>query len=93
ALGPESIQGRLPFNFNVNLSPFIPLDKKARRFDVYAVDRNNIGVMLVRDDLKTDSWDEKARGLQNIKMIERYGIGILNEGKGIAVAKNISMDK
>lgn len=93
ALGPESIQGRLPFNFNVQLSPFIPLDKKARRFDVYAVDRNNIGVLLVKDDLKTEEFDEPARGLKNLKMIERYGIGILNEGKAIAVAKNISMDK
>lgn len=93
AMGPESIQGRLPFNFNVNLSPFIPLDKKARRFDVYAVDRNNIGVLLVKDDMKTEEFDEPARGLKNLKMIERYGIGILNEGKGIAVAKNISMDK
>lgn len=93
ALGPESIQGRLPFNFNVNLSPFIPLDKKARRFDVYAVDRNNVGVLLVKDDLKTEEWDEPARGLKNMKMIERYGIGVLNEGKAIAVAKNISMDK
>ncbi len=93
ALGPDSIQGRLPFNFNVNLSPFIPLDKKARRFDVYAVDRNNIGVLLVKDDLKTEEFDEPARGLKNLKMIERYGIGILNEGKAIAVAKNISMDK
>lgn len=92
-LGPESIQGRLPFNFNVNLSPFIPLDKKARRFDVYAVDRNNIGVLLVKDDLKTEEFDEPARGLKNLKMIERYGIGVLNEGKAIAVAKNISMDK
>lgn len=92
-LGPDSIQGRLPFNFNVNLSPFIPLDKKARRFDVYAVDRNNIGVLLVKDDLKTQEFDEPARGLRNLKMIERYGIGVLNEGKAITVAKNISMDK
>lgn len=92
-LGPESIQGRLPFNFNVQLSPFIPLDKKARRFDVYAVDRNNIGVLLVKDDLKTEEFDDPARGLKNLKMVERYGIGILNEGKAIAVAKNISMDK
>jgi hypothetical protein len=92
-LGPDSIQGRLPFNFNVNLSPFIPLDKKARRFDVYAVDKNNIGVLLVKDDLTTEEWNEPARGLKNMKMIERYGIGILQEGRGIAVAKNISMDK
>lgn len=92
-LGPDSIQGRLPFNFNVQLSPFIPFDKKARRFDVYAVDRNNIGVLLVKDDLTTEEWSEPARGLKNMKMIERYGIGILNQGKAIAVAKNISMDK
>jgi hypothetical protein len=77
----------------VNLSPFIPLDKKARRFDVYAVDKNNIGVLLVKDDLTTEEWNEPARGLKNMKMIERYGIGILQEGRGIAVAKNISMDK
>lgn len=93
ALGPDSIQGRLPFNFNVNLSPFIPLDKKARRFDVYAVDRNNVGVLLVKDDMTTEEFDEPARGLKNLKMIERYGIGVLNQGKAISVAKNISMDK
>ncbi len=92
-LGPESIQGRIPFGLSVSLSPFIPLDKKSRRFDVYAVDRNNIGVLLVKDDMKTEEFDEPARGLKNLKMIERYGIGILNQGKAIAVAKNISMDK
>lgn len=92
-LGPDSIQGRIPFGLSVSLSPFIPLDKKARRFDVYAVDRNNIGVLLVKDDMKTEEFDEPARGLKNLKMIERYGIGVLNEGKAIAVAKNISMDK
>jgi HK97 family phage major capsid protein len=92
-LGPDSIQGRIPFSFNVQLSPFIPLDKKNRRFDLYCVDRNNIGVLLVKDDIKTDEFNDPSRDIRNIKMIERYGIGILNEGKAIAVAKNISMDK
>lgn len=92
-LGPESIQGRIPFGLSVSLSPFIPLNKVARRFDVYAVDRNNIGVLLVKDDLKTEEFDEPARGLKNLKMVERYGIGIFDQGKPIAVAKNISMDK
>ena len=30
-IGPESIQGRLPFSFNVNLSPFAPIDKKNKK--------------------------------------------------------------
>lgn len=93
ALGPDSIAGRLPFAFNVQLSPFIPFDKKAKRFDMYVVDKNNIGVNLVKEELSTDQFDEPARDIRNIKIKERYGIGILNEGKAIAVAKNISMAK
>lgn len=93
ALGPNSIAGRLPFAFNVQLSPFIPFDKKAKRFDMYVVDKNNIGVMLVKEDLSTEQFDEPSRDIRNVKIKERYGIGILNEGRAIAVAKNISMAK
>lgn len=93
ALGPDSIQGRLPFAFNVQLSPFIPLDKKNRTFDMYVVDRNNIGVLLEKEAVKIDQWNEPARDIQNMKMTEKYGIGILNEGKGVCVAKNISLDR
>lgn len=92
-LGPDSIAGRLPFAFNVQLSPFIPFDKKAKRFDMYVVDRNNIGVLLVKEDLSTEQFDEPARDIRNIKIKERYGIGILNEGRAIAVAKNIALAK
>ncbi len=92
-LGPGSIQGRLPFAFNVQLSPFIPIDKVNKTFDMYVVDKNNIGVLLVKQDLTTDQFDEPARDIRNIKTIERYGVGILNEGRAVAVAKNISLDK
>lgn len=93
AMGPESIQGRLPFAFNVQLSPFIPLDKKNKRFDMYVVDRNNIGILLQKEDLTSEKFIEPARDITNLKIKERYGIGILNEGKAVAVAKNISMEK
>lgn len=93
ALGPNSVAGRLPFAFNVQMSPFIPFDKKAKRFDMYVVDKNNIGVLLVKEDLSTEQFDEPARDIRNVKIKERYGIGILNEGRAIAVAKNISMAK
>lgn len=93
ALGPNSVAGRLPFAFNVQMSPFIPFDKKNKRFDMYVVDRNNIGVQLVKEELSTEQFAEPARDIRNIKIKERYGIGILNEGRAIAVAKNISMNK
>ena len=92
-LGPESIQGRLPFSFNVNLSQFAPIDKQAKTFDLFAVDRNNVGVLIQKDDIKTDTFADPSRDIYNMKFIERYGFGIHHEGRAICSAKNISMAK
>lgn len=92
-LGPESIQGRLPFAFNVNLSPFAPIDKAGKTFDMFCVDGNNVGVMIVKDELKTEEFRDPSRDLNNVKIIERYGFGTYNEGRAICSAKNISMAK
>jgi len=92
-LGPESIQGRLPFAFNVNLSPFAPIDVYDKTFDMFCVDRNNVGVLIVKDDLKTEEFRDPSRDLNNVKVIERYGFGTYNEGRAICSAKNISMAK
>ena len=90
-LGPESIQGRLPFSFNVNLSPFAPIDRAAKKFDMFCVDANNVGVQIVKDELKTEEFRDPSRDLNNVKVIERYGFGTYNEGRAICSAKNISM--
>jgi len=92
-LGPESIQGRLPFSFNVNLSPFAPIDKIGKTFDMFCVDANNVGVLIVKDELKTEEFRDPSRDLNNVKVIERYGFGTYNEGRAICSAKNISMAK
>ena len=92
-LGPESIQGRLPFAFNVNLSPFAPIDRNAKTFDMFCVDANNVGVEVVKEALKTEEFRDPARDLNNVKIIERYGFGTYNEGRAICSAKNISMAK
>lgn len=92
-IGPESIQGRLPFAFNVNLSPFCPIDKKNKSFDMFVVDKNNVGVQIVKDEIKTESFNDPARDITNIKLVERYGFGIFNEGRAVCSAKNISMAK
>ena len=92
-LGPESIQGRLPFAFNVNLSPFAPIDRAGKKFDMFCVDANNVGVQIVKDELKTEEFRDPSRDLNNVKVIERYGFGTYNEGRAICSAKNISMAK
>jgi hypothetical protein len=92
-LNPNAAAGRIPFALTVNFSPFIKFDGTNKKFDMYAVDKNNIGILLVKDDIKTEQFDEPLRDIQTIKAIERYGIGILNEGRGVAVAKNMAFAK
>lgn len=91
-LGPESLQGRIPFGLEVMISPFVPFDGENKRFDMYCVDKNNVGIILVREDIKTQEFDDPARDIKDIKLTERYGIGILHKGRAIAVAKNIALD-
>lgn len=92
-IGPGSIQGRLPFSFNVNLSAFAPIDKVNRTFDMFAVDRNNVGLLIQKDDIKTDQFVDPARDITNIKLIERYGFAVSHEGRAVCSAKGISMAK
>lgn len=91
SLGPDSIQGRLPFAFKVNLSPFAPIDKRNKRFDLICADRNNVGVKVVKSDLRTEEFRDPSRDLSNVKIVESYAYGTYNEGRAIALAKNISM--
>ena len=78
---------------NVEFSPFVPFNQEDKTFDFYLIDRNNIGVMLVKDDISTEQFDDPSRDIQNLKVKERYGLGVLNGGLAIAVAKNIPFKK
>lgn len=91
AMNPNQIQGRLPFALNINLSPFVPLDRVNKKFDIYCLDRNEVGVIVQKEELSTEQWSDIEKDIRAIKFKERYGIGILHNGKAIAVARNISL--
>ena len=89
---PEQVQGRLPMDgITVSFSPFVKFDKIQKKFDMYILNRNNVGVIVQREGLTTDNWQDPERDLRLLKVKERYGIGILDNGRGIAVAKNIAV--
>jgi HK97 family phage major capsid protein len=92
-LGPDSIQGRIPAPLTTILSPFMTIDRVNKKFDIVVADSNNVGVLIEREAISTDRFTDPRRDIENVKMKERYGIGVLYEGRGIAVAKNIALDK
>lgn len=77
--------------FRIIVSPYIPYDPRTKLTDIYMFDSNYLGVMLVGEDLTTEEWREPMRDVQNIKMRESYGFGILEEGRPIATLKNIAV--
>lgn len=88
---PDQVQNRLPVPMQVNFSPWVHFDKINKRFDMYCLDRTEVGVIAQREALSTDNWTDPERDIRNLKCKERYGVGILNNGKAVTVARNIAV--
>lgn len=89
------VNSTAPMGINVIVSPFVSFTAKSgvtpAKSDIFLIDRNEIGVLLVKDDLSTDEFDDPTRDIRSLKLKERYDIIALGDGEGITVAKNISL--
>lgn len=90
---PRAFQANNSLGLNIIFSPFVPFDQVNKTFDFYIVDRNNVGVIVVKEEISTEQFDDPLRDIMTLKLKERYGVGILNGGLGIAVARNIKFAK
>jgi len=96
---PQSKEGTLnataPLGLNVIVSPFVSFTAKNNatpaKSDLFLIDRNEVGTLLVKDDMSTDQFDDPSRDIRQMKMKERYDIVMLGDGEGITVAKNVSL--
>ena len=88
---PDQVQNRLPVPLTINFSPFVRFDKINKRFDMYCIDRNEVGVIVQKEALSTDNWTDPERDIRLLKAKERYGVATLNNGRGITVARNIAV--
>lgn len=84
-----------PLGLNVIVSPFVSFTAKSgatpAKSDVFLIDRNEIGVLLVKDDMSVDEWNDQTRDIRYLKMKERYDIVAMGDGEGITVAKNVDL--
>lgn len=89
---PETVSGRIPFAVNLSFSPFVPFNQQTKEFDMYVVDKKNVGLLVEKDPLSTEQFNDPLRDIQSIKVRERYGIGVLDSGKAVAVARNLAFE-
>ncbi len=96
---PDSPSGALnstaPMGLNVIVTPFVSFTAKSgatpAKSDVFLIDRNEVGTLLVKDEMSTDQFDDPTRDIRQMKMKERYDIVMLGDGEGITVAKNVNL--
>ena len=88
---PEEVQGRLPVPLTINFSPFVHFDKVNKLFDMYCLDRSEVGVIVQKEELSTENWTDPERDIRSLKVKERYGVGIINNGRAITVCRNIAV--
>src|SRR5699024_8795378 len=75
SITPDQVQGRLPFAIDLTFSPFVPFNHAEQKFDMYVLDRENVGILLEKTPLTTEQFDNPMRDIQKIKLMERYGMG------------------
>lgn len=75
--------------FKIIVSPFVAFDPRRKLTDIYMFDSNELGVLIVDEDVTTEEFDDPRVDIRKIKLRERYAIGILNEGLAIAKFLNV----
>jgi hypothetical protein len=98
---PDSREGAVnataPMGLNVIVSPFVSFTAKSgatpAKSDLFLIDRNEVGTLLVKDDMSTDQFDDASRDIRQMKMKERYDIVMMGDGEGITVAKNVRLSR
>ena len=96
---PDSPSGALnataPMGLNVIVTPFVSFTAKSgatpAKSDIFLIDRNEVGTLLVKDEMSTDQFDDPTRDIRQMKMKERYDIVMLGDGEGITVARNVNL--
>jgi hypothetical protein len=92
---PQTLTSRpvLPSYFglpmSIIVSPFVPFDTARKLTDIYVFDRNELGALIVDEEITTEEFRDPRVDILKIKIRERYALAMLNEAMGCAVMKNV----
>lgn len=84
---------KLPSHLGIPLtviaSPHIPFNAVTKLTDIYMVDTNNIGALIVDEEPTMEEIPDRLRDITKIKIRERYTLAPYHNGNAIAVLKNV----
>lgn len=84
----------------VIVSPYVPYYQvsSGSRAGKYATnlifaDSKRCGIILQKENPTMEEWKDIEREIDFVKIREKYGLAMLEQGRGVAVAKNIVIDR
>ncbi len=88
----------LPSPMTVLVSPHVPFTPSVTGVSrpgtsIIMVDAGNCGVIVVRDPVGTEEFDDPGRDIRAMKIRERYGLAVVEQGRSVAVSKNVIVDR
>jgi hypothetical protein len=87
------LPGYFPWPLRIMPSALVPFDETAGLTDMFLLESGNIGFMLVDEDLTQVEWRDENVDVVKVKLRERYGFGVANEGQSVGVLKNIKLGR
>lgn len=88
-----NVPSYFPWQLNVMVSPFVPYDKNTQLGDVYLLSSGEVGFHLIDEDQTETTWRDENNEITKVKLKERSGFAIANEGQAIGVMKNVKMGR
>lgn len=73
-------------------SHMVPFNSTTRTTSIIMLDSKEVGALVVAEDPTMEQWRDASVDINMIKMRERYGLALFNEGNAVSVARNISID-
>ena len=83
------VPGVFPYPFKIVVTPYMPYDATNNTVDIVMGDLNELGVLVVDEDVVTESFDDPARDIRKVKLRERYGLGSMNNGQGTGLIAGV----
>ena len=75
----------------VIVSSLVPFDVATKTTSLILIDTNASAILNEQTPLTVDSWEQYSREIQVVRIKESYSVDVIDEGRGIAVAKNIPL--
>jgi len=80
-----------PVGLQVIVSPYMTFDTGASEGDIIFCDTRELGVLIVDEEVMTETWTDPSVDIQKTKFRERYAVAAINGGNGMGLIKNVNM--